>query len=111
VEKAVIEGMADALKDPRLIGTYVRTYNEERKRLAATANATRSRIEKKRDRLESERQRAIDMAIKGVIGEEDARTRIADLKAQVGQAHHRIDLGPAHGEHALRVVDAHSGPR
>ncbi len=37
-------------------------------------------------RLESERQRAIDMAIKGVIGEEDARTRIAELKAQVMQA-------------------------
>jgi hypothetical protein len=44
------------------------------------------RIGKKRDRLESERQRAIDMAIKGVIGEEDARTRIAELKAQVVQA-------------------------
>ncbi len=86
VEKAVIEGMAEALKDPRLIETYVRTYNEERKRLAATANATRTRIGKKRDRLESERQRAIDMAIKGVIGEEDARTRIADLKTQVLQA-------------------------
>ena len=86
VEKAVIEGMAEELKDPRLIETYVRTYNEERKRLAATANATRTRIRKKRDRLESERQRAIDMAIKGVIGEEDARTRIAELKAQVMQA-------------------------
>ena len=86
VEKAVIEGMAEELKDPRLIETYVRTYNEERKRLAATANATRTRIGKKRDRLESERQRAIDMAIKGVIGEEDARTRIAELKAQVMQA-------------------------
>jgi hypothetical protein len=73
-------------KDPRLIETYVRTYNEERKRLAATANATRTRIEKKRDRLEKERQRAIDMVIKGVIGEEDARTRIADLKTQVLQA-------------------------
>jgi site-specific DNA recombinase len=45
-----------------------------------------TRIGKKRDRLESERQRAIDMAIKGVIGEEDARTRIAELKAQVMQA-------------------------
>ncbi|HEY8006405.1 MAG TPA: recombinase family protein [Methylocella sp.] len=86
VEKAVIGGMAEELKDPRLIETYVRTYNEERKRLAATANATRTRIGKKRDRLESERQRAIDMAIKGVIGEEDARTRIAELKAQVMQA-------------------------
>ena len=80
------DGMAEELKDPRLIETYVRTYNEERKRLAATANATRTRIEKKRDRLEKERQRAIDMAIKGVIGEEDARTRIADLKTQVLQA-------------------------
>ena len=78
--------MAQELKDPRLIETYVRTYNEERKRLAATANAAKARIEKRRDRLENGRQRAIDMAIKGVIGEDDVRIRIAELKAQVLQA-------------------------
>lgn len=86
VEKAVLEGMAEELKDPRLIETYVRKYNEERRRLAATAVATRTQLERKRDRLEHERQRAIDMVIKGVIGEDDARIRIAELKSQVLQA-------------------------
>jgi site-specific DNA recombinase len=86
VEKAVLEGMAEELKDPRLIETYVRKYNEERTRLAATAVSTRIQIERKRDRLESERQRAIDMVIKRVIGEDDARIRIAKLKSQVLQA-------------------------
>jgi site-specific DNA recombinase len=82
--------MVEELKNPRLIETYVRTYNEERKRLASTAISTRTRIERKRDRLESERQRAIDMVIKGVICEDDARTRIAQLRAEVIQAEHEL---------------------
>ena len=90
VEKAVLKGMVEELKNPRLIETYVRTYNEERKRLASTAIATRTRIERKRDRLESERQRTIDMVIKGVICWDDARTRIAQLKAGVLQAQHEL---------------------
>jgi Recombinase zinc beta ribbon domain len=49
------------LKDPRLIGSYARKY---RQRLAAAATATRTRLESKRDRIESERQRNIDMVIK-----------------------------------------------
>jgi hypothetical protein len=85
IEKAVLEGMAQELKDPQLIETYVRKYNEERKRLAATAMSARTKIEGKRDRLESERQQAIDMVIKGMIGKEDARTRISELKVQISQ--------------------------
>jgi site-specific DNA recombinase len=55
------------LKDPRLIETYVRTYNRERERLAGAA--VRARLEAKRDRIEGERQRNIDLVIKYVISE------------------------------------------
>lgn len=37
--------MAEELKDPQLIETYVRSYNEERQRLAATAIKTRRQLE------------------------------------------------------------------
>ena len=82
VEKAVLSGMREELKDPRLIESYARKYNEERQGLAARATATRARLESKRARIENERQRSIDMAVKGVIEEDDARQKIADLKAR-----------------------------
>ncbi len=70
------------MKDPRLIEIYVRNYNRERERLAGDAAATRTRLEAKRDRIEGERQRNIDLVIRYVISEEDARQRIAELKEE-----------------------------
>ena len=82
VERLVLSGMAEELKDPRLIETYVRNYNSERERLAGNATAVRTRLEAKRDRIEGERQRNIDLVIKYVISEEDAKQRIAELKEE-----------------------------
>ncbi len=82
VERAVLNGMREELKDPRLIEVYARNYNEERQRLAAGSTSTRAKLEAKRTRIESERQRNIDLVVKQIIGEDDARGRIAELKAQ-----------------------------
>ncbi|QGM99858.1 recombinase family protein [Methylocystis parvus] len=90
VEEAVLKGMTEELKDTRLIETYVRAYNEERKRLAATAISRRTRIERRRDRLEAERQRAIDMLIKGVLREEEGRARLDELRGQVLEAEREL---------------------
>jgi site-specific DNA recombinase len=82
IEKLVLSGMAEELKDPRLIEAYVRKYNSERERLAGDVAATRKRLEAKRDRIEGERQRNIDLVIRYVISEEDAKQRIAELKEE-----------------------------
>jgi hypothetical protein len=82
IEKLVLSGMAEELKDPRLIEAFVRKYNGERERLAGDAVATRKRLEAKRDRIEGERQRNIDLVIRYVISEEDAKQRIAELKEE-----------------------------
>jgi site-specific DNA recombinase len=82
VERLVLSGMAEELKDPRLIESYVRNYNSERERLAGDAAAVRMRLEAKRDRIEGERQRNIDLVIKYVISEEDAKQRIAELREE-----------------------------
>jgi DNA invertase Pin-like site-specific DNA recombinase len=79
VERLVLSGMAEELKEPRLIETCVRNYNSERQRLAGNAAAVRTRLKAKRDRIEGERQRNIDLVIKYVISEEDAKQRIAEL--------------------------------
>jgi site-specific DNA recombinase len=93
----------EELKDPRLIESYARKYNEERQRLTAEAIANRTRLESKRDRIESERQRNIDMVIKAVIGEDDARIRIADLKAQRLQVEAEIAML----EEAAKIITVH----
>jgi site-specific DNA recombinase len=103
VEKAVLSGMREELKDPRLIESYARKYNEERQRLAATATAMRACLEAKRARIESERQRNIDMVVKGVIEEDDARQRIADLKAQRLEVEAKI----ASLEEAPKIIALH----
>nr|WP_083992253.1 recombinase family protein [Bradyrhizobium embrapense] len=82
IERLVLSGMAEELKDPQLIETYVRNYNSERERLAGHAVAVRARLEAKRDRIEGERQRNIDLVINYVISEKDAKQRIAELKEE-----------------------------
>jgi len=44
VERAVLNGMLEELKDPRLIEAYARNDNEERQRLATEATFTRAKL-------------------------------------------------------------------
>lgn len=74
--------MAEKLKDPRLIETYVRSYNSERERLVRNASVVRTRLEAKRAGIESERHRNIDLVIKYEISEDDAKQRIVTLKEE-----------------------------
>jgi site-specific DNA recombinase len=115
IEGLVLSGMVEELKDPRLIETYVRSYNNERERLAGNAVAVRARLVAKRDRIEGERQRNIDLVIKYVISEEDAKQRIAELKeerlrveaemAALEEAPVPIALHPATLDRYIRTVD------
>jgi len=107
--------MVEELKDPRLIETYVRSYNNERERLAGNAVAVRARLVAKRDRIEGERQQNIDLVIKYVISEEDAKQRIAELKeerlrveaemAALEEAPVPIALHPATLDRYIRTVN------
>ncbi|WP_352494547.1 MULTISPECIES: recombinase family protein [unclassified Mesorhizobium] len=115
VENAVLDGMRDELKDPRLIEIYVRNYNEERQRLAARASNVRVTLETKIARIEAERQRSIDLVVKGIIGDDDARERIAELKdrrieaeaelASLEEAPSTLTLHPAAIEKYVKTVD------
>ena len=116
IERLVLSGMVEELRDPRLIETYVRTYNSERKRLAGNASSERLRLEAKRDRIEGERQRNIDLVIRYVISEEDAKQRIAELKqerlrvegelAALEEAPTPISLHPATLDRYIETVNA-----
>jgi site-specific DNA recombinase len=121
VERAVLDGMREELKDPRLIEVYARSYNEERQRLATNSTSTRAKLEAKRSRIESERQRNIRLVIKRIIGEDDARGRIAELKVQrlqveaelaaLEEAPPVITLHPATLDRYIETVDALAAAR
>ncbi len=66
VENAVLSGLRSELRQPAVIAEYVKTYREERRRLAAGAVANRSRLERRLVELEREIDRLVDAIAKGL---------------------------------------------
>ena len=65
VESAVLNGLKAELRAPKVISEYVRTYLDERKRLAATSHAKRQRLEQQLGQLNREIERLVDAIAKG----------------------------------------------
>jgi site-specific DNA recombinase len=65
VENAVLAGLQAEMRDPRVIAEYVRAYHEERKRLAAQADAKRARLDRRLGELNREIARLVDAIAKG----------------------------------------------
>jgi DNA invertase Pin-like site-specific DNA recombinase len=65
VENAVLGRLKKELRDPVVIEEYLRTYVEERRRLAAAAIAQRSRIEDRIGEVSRELDRVVDALVKG----------------------------------------------
>jgi site-specific DNA recombinase len=65
VESAVLVGLENEMRRPRVIAEYVRTYHEERKRLSAKANAKRAHLELRLGELNREIDRLVDAIAKG----------------------------------------------
>ncbi|CCJ07336.1 recombinase family protein [Methylocystis sp. SC2] len=66
VEAAVLSGLTTELRHPEVIAEYVRTYQAERKRLAAEANRSRLRLERRLGELNREIDRLVDAIAKGL---------------------------------------------
>jgi hypothetical protein len=66
VEKAVLSGLSAELRRPDVIAEYVRTYHEERKRLAAERDLKRSQLERRQGEIDREIDRLVDGIAKGV---------------------------------------------
>jgi len=65
VESAVLAGLENETRHPRVIAEYVRTCHEERKRLSAKANAKRAHLELRLGELNREIDRLVDAIAKG----------------------------------------------
>ncbi len=65
VESAVLAGLKAEMRQPCVMAEYVRTYHEERKQLAAQADAKRNRLERRLAELTREIDRLVDAIAKG----------------------------------------------
>lgn len=65
VESADLAGLEKELRHPQVIAEYVRTYHDERKRLAAKANAKRAQLDLRLGELNREIERLVDAIAKG----------------------------------------------
>ncbi|NNK67163.1 MAG: recombinase family protein [Rhodobacteraceae bacterium] len=65
IEEAVLSGLRTELRHPEVMAEYVRTYHEERMRLAAGAVIGRTRIEKRLAAVERELARLVDAICDG----------------------------------------------
>ncbi len=66
IESRVLKGLRDELKNPLVITEYVKTYHNERKRLASRNGQLRDRAESKVAEIEREIVRLVDAIAKGV---------------------------------------------
>lgn len=82
IERTVVDGLRDQLRDPRLIEIYVRNYNDERRRLKAATTRDRNKIANRLGIIEREHDRLLNGYIKGVVDEKEAEARIPALKQE-----------------------------
>jgi site-specific DNA recombinase len=65
VESAVLSRLKAEMRHPNVIAQYLRAYLDERKRLAARANAKRAHLELRRGEIRREIDRLVDAIAKG----------------------------------------------
>ena len=77
VQNAVLSGLKAELTHPKMIAEYVRTYHEERERLAADATAERARLERRLIANDREADLITDHLVKGIgnVSRLDARAK------------------------------------
>jgi site-specific DNA recombinase len=77
IEKAVVTGLEAELRAPAVLAEYVRTYHEERQRLARRSVTDRSRLERRLAQVRREHERVIDRLL-----EDDADTKMLGARSK-----------------------------
>jgi hypothetical protein len=82
IERRVLNGLEAQLKDPRAIERFLKTYVEERKRLAAAEEAKRQRKENRFAEVVREFDRVFKCYVKGMASEEETGPLLAQLREE-----------------------------
>jgi hypothetical protein len=105
IEAAVVNGMAEQLRDPRLIQLYVTRYNETRRKLAKEASRDRGRIERQLSAAVREYDRVFTGYVKGFVSEAEAEGQLPALRLEK----ERLAVELATADAAPNVVALHRG--
>lgn len=81
VERVVLEGLRDELRDPALIRHMVATYEEERRRLAGETRSGRARLEQKLGEVTRSIERLVDALASGLATADSVKGKLLALEA------------------------------
>jgi len=96
IEKTVLSGLRDELKDPQVLTEYVREYHAERQRLTANISRNIARLERRRGEIDREIERLVDGIAKGIGNSRVLGDRMNTILAERGEID--AQLGTAHSE-------------
>ena len=115
IERRVLAGLEAQLTDPRAIERFLKTYVEERKRLAAAEETKRLRKETRLGEVQREFKRVYNSYVKGMITEEETGPLLAQLReerealkaelATMGPTANVVTLHPGAVKRYLEVVN------
>ena len=103
IEKTVLTGLKDKLIDPRAIGLFVKTYNEERKRLSADIRRRYGQLERDLATAERMLERAIDGYMAGILSDDESSRRVAEAR----ETRDRLQAELAQAEAPPNVISLH----
>jgi site-specific DNA recombinase len=103
IEDAVLATLKEELREPAVIAEYVRTYHEERHRLALTATRDRAGIAHRIATLRAEINRLTDYLVKGIGNAQEIGDRQKAACAEERQLIERL----AKEEETAPVVELH----
>ncbi len=103
IEAAVLSGLRQELRKPDVIAEYVREYHTERKRLAASANDARIKLERRLAEIDQEASRCIDYLVKGFGNLERIAARSKELGIEEAKVRSELAKAPA----PINVVALH----
>ncbi len=90
IEKALIEGLRVHLEDPEILATYVKVYNEERRKLSSDRAKNRGNLESRLRKATAELDRIVLHLSKDIVRVESVAPRIKELETE--QDHLRAEL-------------------
>ncbi|WP_342640911.1 recombinase family protein [Rhodoligotrophos ferricapiens] len=105
IQATVIAGLADKMQDPEGLAEYVRVYNEEMRRLSASARKQRDKTERRLGEVTRQLERIVDAIAEGAVKVSTIAARLNDLETEK----ERLQADLAASDDDDRVVSLHPG--
>ncbi len=103
IERIAVNGLRDALREPKLIAEYVKTYENERRRLASEMNAKRAKLEARYGEIRRALNRLVDALADGIATASSIKDRLLELESEKS----RVEAEIAETQPELDTVALH----